>query len=361
MNNNTTAPLLSLIICAYNVERFMRTGLDALLAMKGDYEVVICDDGSTDNTGVIADEYAMKYAQVRVIHQENTGLGGARNTAMDAARGQYIGFYDVDDKLSHDYFSVLQNVVSIHRPDVLMFGYCEVNEFYHSSIPFSFNSALYQNNQDISKAYIDAFSGVRFNNGFTWNKLYRRAFLTANNLRFGNQRIQQDEVFNCKVYARAQSIQTIPDILYNYYIYQTGNNRSRYIANRLDIYRDVRDALTDLCNYWQLKDSRIYDYINRRFFVSVLEYLNLNLHHKNCPMSKQERFTTIAQTMRAEDVVVCTKSVIKQKDISNRIRQYAEVILRADVTAYERMRMSDNNKTELKLILHRIKNKFLMR
>lgn len=90
--------LISIVVPAYNVSDYLKRCLDTLVAQTyKNYEVIIVDDGSTDETGEIADQYAKKYSQITCIHKENAGLGKARNTGIKLAKGDYITFVDSDD------------------------------------------------------------------------------------------------------------------------------------------------------------------------------------------------------------------------------------------------------------------------
>ena len=90
--------LLSIIVPVYNVEMYLKRCVDSIL--KQDYdnmEIILVDDGSTDSSGVICDQYASNYKNVKVIHKKNGGLSDARNFGLDNCRGQYISFIDSDD------------------------------------------------------------------------------------------------------------------------------------------------------------------------------------------------------------------------------------------------------------------------
>ena len=88
----------SVIVPVYNVEHYLRRCLDSIVNQTfDDYEVVLVDDGSTDASGSICDEYRKKYNSIKVIHQENKGLSGARNTGLDKASGDWIVFVDSND------------------------------------------------------------------------------------------------------------------------------------------------------------------------------------------------------------------------------------------------------------------------
>lgn len=89
---------LTMIVPVYNVERYLRACLDSIAALKAvEWEAILVDDGSTDGSGAICDEYAEQNARFRVIHQQNAGVSAARNAGLEAARGEWIWFVDSDD------------------------------------------------------------------------------------------------------------------------------------------------------------------------------------------------------------------------------------------------------------------------
>lgn len=103
-NSMDKKPFFSIIIPVYNVAPYLRECLDSVLAQTfTDWEAICVDDGSTDESGAILDEYAAKDKRFRVIHKTNGGVSSARNTGLDAARGDWIGFLDADDILAHDW------------------------------------------------------------------------------------------------------------------------------------------------------------------------------------------------------------------------------------------------------------------
>ena len=130
---------LSIIVPVYNVEPYLRKCVDSLLAQdlpESAYEIILVDDGSTDASGVIADEYAERYANIRVLHQQNGGLSAARNTGIDAAQGDYIQFVDSDDYLEPNVLSGLVAKMEQDKLDVLRFNYQNVNEQYEVFQPY---------------------------------------------------------------------------------------------------------------------------------------------------------------------------------------------------------------------------------
>ena len=131
---NDKPQILSIIVPVYNVAPYLRKCVDSLLAQDYfDYEIILVDDGSTDDSGAICDEYASPSHIthhpshiIRVIHQKNAGLSAARNTGIGAAHGQYVMFVDSDDYLCPNVIGTLMSQVEREQLDVLRFDYQNV-------------------------------------------------------------------------------------------------------------------------------------------------------------------------------------------------------------------------------------------
>ena len=115
--------LLSIIIPAFNVERFIESTLKMLIAQNLEKcEVIVIDDGSKDNTLQIAEKIASEDKRIKVIHQENSGQGQARNKGMDIANGKYIGFVDSDDWIDLNMYEELYNSAITQKVDIVVCG-----------------------------------------------------------------------------------------------------------------------------------------------------------------------------------------------------------------------------------------------
>lgn len=120
-------PRISIIVPIYRVEKYLGQCVDSLLAQTlADIEVILVDDGSPDNSGAIAESYAVKDRRVRVIRQCNAGLGPARNAGMALARGEYIAFVDSDDWVRPEMFERLYETAQRNRADIVVGGHCDM-------------------------------------------------------------------------------------------------------------------------------------------------------------------------------------------------------------------------------------------
>lgn len=297
-----SSPKVSIIVGCYNVAKWLKKGrLNNIYNQTYEnWELILVDDGSTDETGQILDEEAQKDERIVVLHKDNGGLGSARNAGLDIARGDYIWSFDVDDEVESDVLSKLYKTLEETSAEVICFGYIEHNVELNTLTEFQFDRISGQTNDEVREIYLDHLL-LKFNNGFFWNKIYRRDFLEKNHLRFGSERIQQDEAFNLRVYKCLRHLELIPSTYYHYFVYNTGNNRSRFIPNRYEIYKSMYANFCDLRDYWRLEDPRFEAYLYNRLFANLNDLLRYNLVHPKCTWSEEVRMEEMERVMNDSD------------------------------------------------------------
>lgn len=121
--------LVSVIVPVFNVQNYLRECIESIIAQTfQDFELILVDDGSTDSSGVICDEYAKKYTNIRVIHKVNGGLADARNAGIKESNGKYICFIDSDDYIANDYIEFLYRYIKKNNSRISACGFCRVYE-----------------------------------------------------------------------------------------------------------------------------------------------------------------------------------------------------------------------------------------
>ena len=249
---------LSILIPVYNVEQYLRRCLDSVYSqLPSDCEVVIVDDGSTDSSGSICDEYGAKFASTTtVMHKKNTGAYNTRNIAMDNAQGEYLWLLDPDDFLADGYLGeILQGIDGSDKPDVVSFAYKECDNSSSSDLRNAYNS-----NASITGAeYLRNY----WINPYLWCKLYRHDFLLANNLRFNDTIYSQgDGLFNIEVFTAAKKI-VLTDIYgYNYFNNPTS---TLHFPNAEKKRRNAHNSLTVI--------SALYNFISIKSDFEAVEAL----------------------------------------------------------------------------------------
>lgn len=192
---------ISIIIPCYNVERYIAKCIESVYRQglpETDFELIIINDESTDETLSSANEITKNKDNVKIISQKNKGLGGARNTGIYYASGKYLLFLDADDHLISNVLSDLYTMAESDSLDILEFSAQGVN----STSEVSYHQS---NNSQVFSSGIEYYCKVRYMNS-ACNKLYRREFLVINNLMFLEQIFIEDFEFNTRCFVEVQRI-----------------------------------------------------------------------------------------------------------------------------------------------------------
>lgn len=204
----------AIIVSIYNAEKTLQRCLDSIVAQSfTDWEAILVDDGSTDNSGMICDEYAAKDSRFRVILQENGGNSHAMNTGLAHANSEWVTFCDADD---WTFDTWLENYLSIENndSDVLVQGF-ETDKPLWIGIPETLYGIDFQGNPQ------EAFCKLKEETilGYTWSKAYRTSTLRKNNLSFdSNITFKQDEEFFVRFLCTASHISCTSRKGYFYYV-----------------------------------------------------------------------------------------------------------------------------------------------
>lgn len=228
-------PCFSIIVPVYNVEKYLKECLDSVLHQTfADWECICVNDGSTDGSVAILEEYAEKDRRFRIITQSNKGLSAARNTGIDAAKGDYILFLDSDDWLE---LNALQTLADhLDGEDILCFTgrrYNEESKDYRPAdvlLEKTYQSGMDYYNENALQHRDFAFVCVVL-------RAYKRSFLTENNLVFKAGIFHEDNLFTPIACYCAQKVRQIKDCLYDYRL------RSNSITTTVD-FRRLRDLMS---------------------------------------------------------------------------------------------------------------------
>ena len=200
----------SIIIPVFNGETFLLGALDSCLRQTlSDFEVIIVDDHSDDDTATIAQSYCQEDGRFRLIRNaHNVGQGASRNKALDQAQGDYVAFLDADDSLEPTFLEEMVNSAEQHSSDVVVCEYRLVHENGdHTFAPmFPSLSTSRLNSAQIGTVLSRAH--------FCFNKLYRRSFLNAHGISFGEGYIYEDNEFVVGSILRASTVSCVPQALY---------------------------------------------------------------------------------------------------------------------------------------------------
>lgn len=223
-------PKFSIIIPVYNVAPYLRECLDSVLAQTlTDWEAICVDDGSTDGSGAILDEYAARDQRFRVIHQKNAGVGAARNAGLEIAKGEWICFADGDDALLPSAFEILDGVTSRRHPDIIMYSYIR-DKFSHgvpkADVSLSGSHEIFVDSEYHAREAFRTFAGSLL----AWNACYSRRAL--GNLRFRDFCNGEDVLWGVSALVRSQHLMKINASLYCYRIGREGSAVNQKVTIR---------------------------------------------------------------------------------------------------------------------------------
>lgn len=222
--------LISIIVPVYGVEAYLGRCMESLLSQTYEnIEIILVDDGSPDNCPALCDAYKAQDARVRVIHQENAGLSGARNTGLCEARGEYIAFVDSDDYVAADYIKTLYELLVESESDISQCKFAYVSgEPLESGKSRSYK--VYRGESLMEQLYGPEQEATYF--VVAWNKLYKRELFSE--IRYPKGRIHEDEATTYRLFDKAKKLAFTERVLYGYFTENTGSITSVFSKKRLD-------------------------------------------------------------------------------------------------------------------------------
>ena len=261
-------PRISFIIPVYNVEKYIRQCVNSILRQDyKDFEIILVDDGSIDNSGLICDNLEKHNKVVRVIHQENRGLSEARNTGIIHATGEYVLFVDGDDFIGKNSLSEIIKVLNKYPSSDVMF--LESLKYYPNKKTVSFGEGLSVTgiNGKEKKDVLQHLSCLPKFPGSACTKLVRRSMIINNNLYFEKDLLSEDIRWTVLL------LQTANHYSYcdkNYYYYR--QNRIGSITNKTSL-KQMQDLLNTVAMFVNKDTSKDYQSIINSFMA--YEYMNV--------------------------------------------------------------------------------------
>lgn len=249
--------MISVIVPIYNIEEYLPACIESILNQTyKDLEILLIDDGSTDNSGKICDEYAEKDKRCIVIHQQNKGRSEARNTGLNHAKGEYISFIDSDDYIHPQMLEILYETLQTGDYDFSMILYKKAYnlEQFQSITEYTTQEldqsqliySLYNNSSQKKNTYL----GMNFH--VVWNKLYKKALISDT---LFMQTAAEDTVFNNTIYLKCTKVIVINKEMY-YWVqrptsitHQNQGINLTYINRILSCYQCLKDMPENNSNY----------------------------------------------------------------------------------------------------------------
>ena len=220
--------LISVIVAAYNIADYIERGVNSIRNQTyHNLEIIVVDDGSTDDTGALCDRIASEDPRVQVIHKKNGGPAEARNVGVAGAKGSYIGFVDGDDWIDPDMYEKMLGALKEQRADLAICRYRRVYKTHTQDR--SVDRAILFEGQEALQYYVQETEEYDIQNA-AWNKLYRREILT--NIDFPIGKWYEDIMFATMVLSHAKRCIYLDTACYNYIIDREGSIMNTQINPR---------------------------------------------------------------------------------------------------------------------------------
>ncbi len=284
---------ISVIVPIYKVEKYLRRCIDSLLqqTMK-EIEIILVDDGSPDECPVICDEYAKENDNIVVVHKENEGLGLARNSGLDVAKGDYVVFVDSDDYVTNDMCELLYKKACRYKADIVYANHFkDANGKISAPVESVSQDIIYSNQKEIEEFALNMIANDPAEVSDTpievsvWAAAFKRELIEKNRIRFVSERIliSEDVVFNIEIYKAAKTIVICPEAVY-YYCFNEGSLSKSYKKDRF------------------YKDKQLWKYVGEKL--------------GNGKMEREERFTRfiVARARCALCLIVASETVFGKKE-----------------------------------------------
>ncbi len=296
--------LVSVIVPIYNVSKYLRTCLDSIITQSYPYLEIVCiNDGSTDDSLDIIEEYRKKDNRIVVFSQENKGLSAARNRGIDISTGNYITFVDADDFIEVNMVEVLLKNLLTYNTDIAIESVWEFDENTQQkrSNEESYFSMSWLDQTYLNRAftYNDIIDKFFYMPVMAWAKMYRADFLKQSGVRFPEGLIYEDNPFFFELFLKASGISVDKRQLYNYRVNVPNsimNKPSNHFADMIIIMRLIENILKKYSCYDNLKDKFLVyrlihtlktiqtvhpKYEKKYFYMLQQEILNIDMLYYN--------------------------------------------------------------------------------
>ena len=344
MENN---PKISIIIPLYNAEKYIDRCMESVNAqtMK-DFEVVLVNDGSTDNSAAICRRYASQDPRVTYIEKENGGAGSARNAGIEAAKGTYLAFPDADDWFEPEMYAELYALAQSGGYDVVFSG---VN--YYSQTPDG--GVEYSRTQNIEAVAFTDRATCRKNImtffptttifDVPWNKLYKRSIVTQNNVRFTDIRRCQDAMFNLDFYNCINSAASIDKAFYNYMENTTADVQRKFPKDYINVNIAYYSHLIELMDQWGVYSGDIRRHYDSTYVLSIYSTAD-RYDNPRWNLSKAEQREYIADCLGRKEIVDYLPQALVREDVL----PILEIVRNRDVDQLIRLHKKEKRKESIR-------------
>lgn len=309
---------ISVIIPVYNAEKYLERCLDSIFIQDGNFEVIAVNDGSTDKSLQILQNYAKKHSNIRIIDQKNQGISAARNAGLKVAKNKYITFVDNDDWLEPDAFSIVRSVIKKDKPDILLSSFYDVydKEWVRQTQGEEIANLVLGERKlpkrDMDKLVLfspfyaqDAYSDLYYSGALVTHNFFKKDFLNTHKLQFPHgMSNMEDLIFMYRTYIYNPRISIVSEPIYNYYNRVDSESKSMSTLNALE----ARMLYMRKTPEYQKYPRRVQMYIDDSFLGGIFTGIaNLQRHGLTLSVGIEQIYNAykLMQKYNSEELKSC--------------------------------------------------------
>lgn len=322
------APFISIVMPVYNVEKYIVKSIESVLAQTfTDFELLLVDDCSPDNSGKICDDFAEIDSRIKVVHLPvNGGVANARNTVMGSANGEYLCFLDSDDHFDNNMLQILAESVKQNPAQAVVFGLVE--EYYNdegmlkSTKTVSCDEKIIKDKSGLRKEILKLEAKDLY--GYPCNKMYNTKYLEETDAWFPRMKFNEDIIFNIDFFMDAQYCNLLNFAPYHY-VKRTGSTTGSFIPT---YYKDIMvkiDRLYSQLEYWEMLSEENLQFLALRYTRYLFSALERNcdkrskMSHKDRKnffkeVLETERFSKLSKHLKGDGYIGILAKILKTKN-----------------------------------------------
>lgn len=304
-------PKISVIVPIYNTEQYLPGCIDSILAQSfTDFELILVNDGSLDNSAAVCSAYEKRDPRIKVITKSNGGVSSARNAGLEIAAGEYLLFVDADDFLEPGYFEKACSLISGTDADLYIGGFCEVHEADHRQIRRSIKYKRMYSLEDLLNRYEKDYPAYWLS--LTWGKLFKTDIILDNGLRFDTRFSYKEDALFVYSYLRfVNQVYFDDQIVYHYRIFRSGSSNVKIYTNMYQINCQVYEQKRNLMIEKQCP-STVYNHVYFGSLMNSIEYFYA-INHPDSICCRQKTITAVCENELLARISINDISGLKRK------------------------------------------------
>ena len=306
----SSIPSISVIVPVYKCEEYLEACVNSILNQTfTDFEIILVDDGSPDNSGKICDDLAQKYNKITVLHQENQGQAAARNNGVKIARGEWLHFVDCDDIIHHRMIEALYNAVIENNVELAMCSAIQgekAKDDFYSDKKTEFKT-LEINEDNI----LNLCKNEKYYYWVVWSKLIHKSIYEKYTLAEG--RIYEDNAIVCKWLYEAKAVALTDAPLYFYYVNTFGTTKKEFTKKHLDVLWAFKEQIDFFSS---INFKKMTGYLANYYFE-----ISANMYYRAKTENKKELIPIIKE---------------KEKEIKSLYASYIKLDVKQQLYYYEK-------------------------